>query len=293
MPVAVAASVTLAAVLLFGLGESVSATLLVACATFAMTVAIREFYSGARARQALAGGSFGAALGRMVGRNRRRYGGYLVHIGIAVLMIGVAVSSAFDNATERTIRPGETISAGGYDFLYVRPTADAQNERLAFGAVLDVSKDGKKVATLTPGNNRYPVNSTEMGLVGRYFGGESTSEIGLQAGMFRDIWTAVQPDVSVFKPAISAGNRLEGIEKPEVQALVITAISNSYPKLGGKATFRVIVNPLVTWIWIGSLIVLAGALVALWPAPDALRARVSALAAARAAARSGQVQGSS
>ncbi len=290
LPAAVALSVTLFGILLYGLAGSVAATLLVACATFALAVAVREFYVGARARQALAGGSLGVALGTMVSRNRHRYGGYTVHIGIAVLMIGVAVSSAFDAATERTIRPGQTISTGGYDFRYVRATSNAANERLSFGAVLDVSKDAKHVATLTPSNNRYPVNSDQMGLVGRYFGGESTSEVGLKAGMKRDLWTAVQPDVSVFKPAIRAGNRLKGIEKPEVQAIVITAIAQSYPRLGGKATFRVIVNPMVTWIWIGGLIVLAGALLAIWPAPDALRARVSSLAAARAAARAGQTR---
>jgi cytochrome c-type biogenesis protein CcmF len=252
---------------------------------------VREFWSGARTRQALSGGSLPTAFVRMIGRNRRRYGGYVVHVGIALVMLGVATSSAFDSPTERTIRPGQTISVGGYDFKYLRATSDASNERLSFGAVMEVTKDGSYVTTLYPSNNRYPVNSTEMGPVGRYFGGESTSEVGLKAGMFRDLWTAVQPDVSVFKDAIRRGNRLPGIERPDVQAIVITALAQSYPKLGGKATFRVIVNPMVTWIWIGALVVLAGALIALWPAPATARSRVSALAAARAAARPGQAEG--
>ncbi len=290
-PVAVALTVTLLAVAFLGLGDSVGATALVACATFALSVAAREFWSGARARQALSGGSLPAALGRMVARNRRRYGGYTVHVGIALIMLGVAISSAFDAPTERTIKPGQTISTGGYDFKYLRPTAEASNERLSFGAVMEVRRDGRYVTTLYPSNNRYPVNSTEMGLVGRYFGGESTSEVGLKAGVFRDQWTAVQPDVSVFKEAIQRGNRLPGIERPEVQAIVITALAQSYPKLGGKATFRVIVSPMVTWIWIGALVVLAGALIALWPAPATARARVSALSAARTAARAGHAEG--
>jgi cytochrome c-type biogenesis protein CcmF len=47
------------------------------------------------------------------------------------------------------------------------------------------------------------------------------------------------------------------------------------------ATFRLIVNPMVTWIWVGGLIVLAGALIALWPSPLTARRRVTSLRAAR------------
>ena len=93
----------------------------------------------------------------------------------------------------------------------------------------------------------------------------------------------MQPDLRPLRPAISAGNKLPSIDNPDVQALVITAIVDSYPRKAETATFRVIVNPLVTWIWIGGIIVLLGALIALWPAPDALRARVSSLSAARLA----------
>lgn len=283
LPVTAAIIAVAVTALMVGLFNSIGATLMFAAAAFALTVAAREFYSGARARQSLEGGSLPAALGRLVSRNRRRYGGYTVHIGIAILMIGVAASSAFNSTSERSLKVGESIKAGDYTFKYVRATSNAANERLSFGALLDVSKDGEHVATLHPTRNWYPVNSDRMGFVGRYFGGEATSEVGLKAGFTKDIWTAVQPDLRPLRPAISAGNDLPSIDNPKVQAIVITAIVDSYPRKAQSATFRVIVNPLVTWIWIGGIIVLLGALTALWPAPDALRARVSSLAAARLA----------
>jgi cytochrome c-type biogenesis protein CcmF len=282
-PGAAAALAVVAVGVLAGVFQNVWATLMFAAAAFTLTVVAREFHSGARARQALEGGSLPAALGRLIGRNRRRYGGYVVHAGIAVLMIGVAASSAFNSTTERSLKVGETIKAGGYDFKYLRATSEARNERLSFGALIDVKKHGKHVATLHPTRNWFPVNSSQMGFVGRYFGGEATSEVGLDAGLTKDIWTAIQPDLRPLRPAIRAANRLPGIDKPELQAFAITAIVDSYPRKAQAATFRVIVNPMVTWIWIGGMIVLLGALTALWPAPDALRARVSSLAAARLA----------
>ncbi|MGH2907529.1 MAG: heme lyase CcmF/NrfE family subunit [Solirubrobacterales bacterium] len=269
--------------LLAGVFNSTGATLMFAAAAFSLTVMFREFYSGARARQSLEGGSLPHAFGRLVNRNRRRYGGYIVHIGIATLMIGVAASSAFNSKVERSVNVGQTIKVGDYDVKYVKATSDARNERLSFGAVMAVSKDGKPVTTLYPSRNYYPLNSDSMGLVGRYFGGEATSEVGLDAGARRDIWAAIQPDLRPLKAAIAAGNKLPQIKDRRVQAVVITAIVDSYPRAAKSATVLVIVNPLVTWIWIGGIIVLLGAITALWPAPDALRARVSSLAAARAA----------
>ena len=270
--------------LLAGVFNSTWATLAFAAAAFALTVMFREFYTGARARQSLEGGSFPHALGRTITRNRRRYGGYIVHIGIATLMIGVAASGAFNTKVERNVKVGETIRVGDYDVKYVRATSDASNEKLSFGAVLQISKDGKQVTTLHPSRNNFPLNSERPGPIRRYFEGEVTSEVGLDAGFTRDIWTAVSPDTTtVLGKSIVQAQELPKVDNPEVQALLITAIVDSYPARAKSARILVIVNPMVTWIWIGGLIVLLGALTALWPAPSTMRSRVSAASAARAA----------
>lgn len=269
--------------LLAGVFESIGASLMFAAAAFALTVMIREFVIGARARRRLEGGSLVHGLARLVSRNRRRYGGYVVHVGIAVLMIGVAASGAFNTKVERSLEVGESMRAGDYDVKFVRATSKARNEKLTFGAVLDVSKDGKHVTTLHPSRNNYPLNSSEPGPVARYFEGEVTSEVGLDAGLTKDIWTAVSPDLSPLRESIATGGKLPKIDDPQVQALVITAIVDSYPERAESARVLVIVNPMVTWIWIGGLIVLLGAIIALWPSTNPLRSRVSAASAARAA----------
>lgn len=278
-----AALAVIATGLITGVFNSLAATLAFAAAAWVLTVMFREFYSGARARQKLEGGSLPHALGRLVGRNRRRYGGYIVHIGIATMLIGVAASGAFNTKTERNVKVGETFAVGDYDVKYVRATSEAKNERLTFGAVLEISKDGKYVTTLSPSRNNYPLNSSEPGPIARYFEGEVTSEVGLDAGMTKDIWTAVSPNLEPIRESIAKGNALPKIEDPRVQALVITAIVDSYPQRATNARVLVIVNPLVTWLWVGGVILLLGALTALWPSSSPLRSRVSAASAARAA----------
>lgn len=283
-PALAAAAALVLTALLTGLFDSWRASLLFGAAAFSLCVMFREFYSGARARQALEGGSFFHSLGRLVSRNRRRYGGYIVHIGIATLFIGVAASSAFSSNAERNVKVGETFRVGGYDVTYVRPTSAVSNEHLSFGAVLDVAKDGKHVTTLRPGMNKYPVNSSAPGPIKRYFEGEATSEVALQAGPWRDLWSSVAPDTERLDPAIEAAGKLPQIETNEkVQAIAITAIVEAYAANKYPVRVLFLVNPLVTWIWIGSIIVLIGALIALWPAPDLLRSRISAASAARAA----------
>ena len=64
-----------------------------------------------------------SALLALVRRNRRRYGGYIVHIGIAVLFVGVAASSSFQHASELGLSPGQSARVGAYTIRYVRPTA--------------------------------------------------------------------------------------------------------------------------------------------------------------------------
>jgi cytochrome c-type biogenesis protein CcmF len=217
----------------------------------------------------------------VVRRNRRRYGGYLVHIGVAVALLGVAASSAFNTHRDVRLGPGEAATVAGYDVRYVRPTSDLSNERIRFGAVLEVRKDGKHVTTLAPSRNYFPAGDESMGPLGRFFRGESTSEVGLDGGLTRDVWTAMQPDLRVLNRPIREGNRLARDLPPEAQAVMVAALSERYVRRAPPATFRLIVNPMVTWIWVGGLIVLAGALIALWPSPLTARRRVTSLRAAR------------
>jgi cytochrome c-type biogenesis protein CcmF len=127
----------------------------------------------------------------------------------------------------------------------------------------------------------FPSTDGSLGPIGRFFLGDSTSEVGLKTGLARDIWTSVQPDLGALGGPIRDANRRFGRAPPNVQALLVAALSQRYQNRPTAATFRLIVNPMVTWIWLGGMIGLGGALVALWPSAHAGRRRITSLSAAR------------
>ena len=206
-------------------------------------------------------------------RNRRRYGGYIVHVGIALLFVGVAASSAFQHAARRAAAArARRARVGGYDVRYVR--ADRRGVAARTGgssgsprrAARRCARDGKLVRTLRPTRGYYPARRRTLGPLARFFEGEATSEVGLSAGVRRDLWTAVEPDLGRLRRAstratacfdrparhAAAGRRSHGAR---LAALDARAALRARPP---PATFRVIVSPLVTWIWLGGLIVFAG-----------------------------------
>jgi cytochrome c-type biogenesis protein CcmF len=255
-------------------------------AAFVIAVVGQEFTRGARARATVSSESFGNALFKLVGRNRRRYGGYVVHVGMALLFIGVAASSAFAHQKDVRLSPGQSATVGGYTVKYIRPTAGIVSDRagtgapITAGAVLNISK-GSKHYTLTPSRNYYATQDASKGMIGRFFAGEANSDIAMRWSLGRTVWTAVQPDLSRLNGPIADANRKFGNASLQVQGLVIAAITNSYLKNPPPALFRFIVSPFVAWIWIGGALGIAGALVALWPSPEARRRRVTSLYAAR------------
>ena len=107
-----------------------------------------------------------------------------------------------------------------------------------------------------------------------------TSELGLRSSLSRDIWTAAQPDLSAVEPAIKDADRRFPHADAQLEGFLVSTVVRRYLQSAPVADFRLIVSPLVAWIWIGGVIVVGGAMVALWPAPRRARARASAAAAA-------------
>jgi cytochrome c-type biogenesis protein CcmF len=268
-------------------------------AAFALTGLGQEFWRGAAARRKTSGGSMAGALVAVVSRNRRRYGGYIVHIGIAVILIGIAASSSFQTNRDVTLRPGQSTVVDGRKITYVRPTEAVDSEKFTFGTVLRVEEGGKLVATLRPSRRYFRPTGQETGTIGSFFDGEATSEVGLKVGLGGDLWTAVQPDITAVQRRVRAADKgfqacvsgapgtppqckaVEAMMRAaaanpslapaalsqiaKLQSLAANRIAKSYLSDGSAAIFKVIVNPLVTWMWIGGLIALMGALLALWP----------------------------
>ncbi len=314
----VVALLTLIVLLAAGVTQKPLAIAMFCCGAFVFGSIGQEFFRGVRARRAMAGETPPVALVALVRRNRRRYGGYIVHIGIAVLFVGVAASSSFQHASELGLSPGQSTRVGAYTISYVRPTASVtpdydsagtpagrelsailRSERgvtlapdsartgasLSLGAVLDVSKGGRHVATLRPSEGYYDSNDPTQGSVGHFIGGQPVSHVALNAGVTRDVWSAIAPNIETprLKRIIALGNRTLPFIRPGEGIVAIAAMAGAYMQDPPQAQFHFIVSPLVMWIWIGGLIVGGGALIAIWPAPSAIRRRVVARSRARAA----------
>jgi cytochrome c-type biogenesis protein CcmF len=139
------AVVTGVSLLALGFGSSWPGLLTYTFAAFVGASIVLEFVRG----RAAAGGIF-----RLIGRNRRRYGGYLVHAAIVLLAIGIAGSSAYQTQRERVLRPGQSIEAAGYTFTYDGSTGVKGPDFTGFRALVDVSGHGNRLA-LHPGANDY------------------------------------------------------------------------------------------------------------------------------------------
>ena len=149
------AVVTGVVLLVLGAGSSIPGLVGYTFCAFVLASIVLEFTRGTRARHALAGGSWPAAFAELVGRNRRRYGGYVVHASIVLLAIGVIGSSAYDTTKEQRLRQGETMAVGDYRLTYRGATSERGANAVEVRAVVDVERNGKSLGTLRPGKNNY------------------------------------------------------------------------------------------------------------------------------------------
>jgi cytochrome c-type biogenesis protein CcmF len=291
---AACAVIVAVALLPSGVPQKPLALCMFAFAAFVAGAIGQELVRGVRARRAMSDDALPAAVMALVGRNRRRWGGYLVHLGMAVLFVGVAASSAFQHADDQSLRPGQSMRVKGYDVRYVRATASVADDPrntgafLTLGAILDVSKDGRHFTTLRPARDYYPSTDLSMGGVSRLIGGEATSEVAMKSSVTHDLWTAVQPDLTPLAGILKAGDKVVPPIRPDLGLIALQAIATRYANSAPRADFRVISSPLVTWIWLGGLIVFSGGLIALWPAPDLARRRATAGRRARVAQELGR-----
>jgi cytochrome c-type biogenesis protein CcmF len=303
-PLGVAALTVIALLVFSDSGDHPVALIMFGICAFTAAALSGEFARGASAQRALTGAPWLTSLVRVVGRNRRRYGGYIVHAGLVVLFVGVAASSSFQTSRDVRLKPGQSATVGDYELTYKQPTAeiDSKEQRLSFGAILAVSKNGKPFTTLHPSRNYYSAQTDpSLGLRG-FFEGEATSEVGRRESAGGDLWTAMRPDLTALNPEINGfDRRLQKIlpkigpagptpadlavmkQIPNLEGLAIQKLRDVYPQRDVPVDIRINVNPLVIWLWVGGGISVLGGLLAIWPAASAKRRRVSDVYAARIA----------
>ena len=140
---------------LLGLGSSTAGLTALSLCIFVTVTVCLEFARGTAARRALAGGSVPRALVDLVSRNRRRYGGYVVHLSIVILVVGVTASSAYSTVRESHLRIGQSMVVDGYTLkntgVFQRPGPNYTFEYVR----LAVSRGGSPHGILEPGQRIY------------------------------------------------------------------------------------------------------------------------------------------
>ena len=185
-------------------------------------VTLYEYWRGARARQRSQGENIFTAFWNLTGRNRRRYGGYIIHISMMLMAVGILGIEIFQVETQGRIGVGESLNLSNYTITYRELASwDDSPKGVNFTrAVVDVYRNGVYLGELHPRKDFYFDSQQNMTIPG-------------ERATLRDDLYVLLID---WEPADTAG-----------------------------ATFKIFVNPLVNWLWIGSLVFLAGIVIAAWP----------------------------
>jgi cytochrome c-type biogenesis protein CcmF len=177
--------------LLLGAGSSLPGLVAYTFSAFVLATITMEFARGTRARKALGASSWLSAFGSLISRNRRRYGGYVVHASIVMLAIGVAGSSAFDTVAEAKLARGDSMQVGDYTLAYRSLDERAAANATEIRALLEVRRGDRDLGTLEAGKNAYTVEdqvSNEVGIRSDKLTGEDLFVIAEQ----------IDPDGSVY-----------------------------------------------------------------------------------------------
>jgi cytochrome c-type biogenesis protein CcmF len=222
-----AGAFTLAGLLTAGVRDFYALIALGLAGFVAGTIA-QEFHRGVRARRRMHGESAPLALARLVARNRRRYGGYLVHVGVLIYFVAFA-GMAFRRQMEATLKPGESVELASpfghrYRLTHVGISQYEALNRIVSAATVQVSKDGKPAGLMTS-EKRQHVDSFKRPTF------EPSTEVGIRSGLQEDLYI-------VFAGAV------DGTE---------------------QAVYRFTINPLVWWVWFGGFVLVLGGIVTMWP----------------------------
>ena len=186
---------------------------------FAFVTTLREFHEPAAARAKKLEESYPLALLRVSSRSRRRFGGYVVHIGVILIAVAVTGSSAYKQQDEVTLARGETAEMFGYALTYEGPlAAEEEGRRISQIAQVSVKQDGRDLGVMEPRINNYVTTGMVIGTP------------AVRTTLRQDLYLSVlQLDES-------------------------------------RAIFKVIIEPMIFWLWFGGGVMALGTIIAAWPA---------------------------
>jgi len=215
--------------------------------TFVLVIIGVEFWKGTKARAHIEGEGYLAALYHLITRNRRRWGGYIVHAGMVMIFIGFA-GSAYNVDVRKHMVPGDVVEVQSpfghtYSLTYegLSPSVGRGQRNLQWQAIalLSVTKDGKSLGTLTTEKRQYVTSEQLM------------TEVGIRSTAAEDLYLILAA-VDDLSGALNADSSAQGID------------------------LQVLVKPLIALLWWGGLVLIIGSLIGLWPSAERRRVEVEA-----------------
>jgi len=233
---------------LFGLGVHHPLALTTwGLSAFVLVIIVVEFWKGTRARARIEGEGYAVALYHLVTRNRRRWGGYIVHAGIVMIFMAFA-GAAYNVDVRQHVMPGDSIEVESplghtytltYEGLSTSVGRGQRNLMWQAIAMVSVAKDGRHLTNLTTEKRQYVTSEQPM------------TEVGIRSTPVEDLYLILSA-MDDMNGALNADSSAQGID------------------------LQVLVKPLVGWIWYGALVLTVGSLIALWPSVE--RRRVAEVA---------------
>ena len=198
-----------------------------------------EWFRGARSRHR-SGEIYPVAFLRLIAANRPRYGGYIVHLAVVMVALGILGTTFFNTQRDVVLSPGESVAIEGYQLRYIATVEEFKGDRTEFVSTMEVYRDGQLLDTLHPKR--------------------------------------------AFYPSFNMAATRAAIRSRPVEDLYVVPSEN---RPDGSVGFRIMVNPLIWWMWVAGPVLVLGTLVTLWPKRSRVRSRVPSRVAAPAAIQAG------
>ncbi|HEY6571807.1 MAG TPA: heme lyase CcmF/NrfE family subunit [Candidatus Eisenbacteria bacterium] len=178
---------------------------------FVVTTIVMEFARGLQARKDVAASRGAMAIVDLMTKNKRRYGGYIIHVGVVMIFVGVLGSSVFQKEAHRPLRTGETLTIGDYALTLKGTEQKSKPGAAITSAVLDVSQKGKSLGQSHPSKAMYFKSQQPM------------TEVALHQTLGEDLY------------------------------MILGGVNDD-----GTVSIQAYVNPLVSLIWIGGVVMVLG-----------------------------------
>ena len=187
-----------------------------------------EWWRGMQARRRSSGEFYPVALFRLISANRPRYGGYIVHLAVVMVALGVLGGSLFEVQRDVVLAPGESYEVGRYRLTYMDTVQTLRSDRTEYVSNLELYRDGQLLETMQARRS--------------------------------------------FYPSFNMASTLAAIRSTPVEDFYVVPSENLSD---GSVGFRILVNPLVWWMWVAGPVLILGTVVSLWP--ERVRERVRAV----------------